>query len=291
VAKNSTKIGLIGVGRWGKNILRTLEEMRGVEVVVGAKTDIDGVVIATPGSTHAKVAFPYIKQGTPTFIEKPLTTNLSDARLLAKTAEQSGAQVTVGHIHLHNPAFLKVKSLLPDIGRIQALHFEGMGPGPVRDDMSVLWDWGPHPLSMALDLLPSGPTQVQAWGELILRPRTHLFDIATMKLTFPRKVTMLCSLSWLSPEKRTKLTVIGSTGSIVLDDRATKKVSLHTSLGKISHPRYGAKQPLTEELREFVAAIQSGAATKADIRSGVESVAILAAAEQSMLKSGRVVQL
>src|SRR5687768_16857555 len=138
-----TKLALIGVGRWGKNILRTLEAMKGVEVTAfdtttspspsphlrrgkrfspsgeGELEGVDGVLIATPGSTHAKIALPFIKQGLPVFIEKPMTTSLVDARRIEKAAKKSGSRVFVGHVHLYNPAYLKLKKMVPKIGDVK----------------------------------------------------------------------------------------------------------------------------------------------------------------------------
>ncbi|MDZ4226177.1 MAG: Gfo/Idh/MocA family oxidoreductase, partial [Patescibacteria group bacterium] len=74
------RLAVIGRGRWGKNIIKTLEAMPGCVVAYAVarnytellkKNDIDGVVVATPSSTHAKVALPFIQKGLSTFIEKP----------------------------------------------------------------------------------------------------------------------------------------------------------------------------------------------------------------------------
>lgn len=134
-------------------------------------SQVDAVVVATPGSTHAAVALPFIRQGVPTFIEKPMATSLSDASRLCRAVDKSGTTVFVGHIHLYNEAFLKMKELAKEAGKIRTVHFEGMNDGPIRDDMSVLWDWGPHGVSMILDLLGKKPTHVQGWGYLGLRPK------------------------------------------------------------------------------------------------------------------------
>ena len=149
------RIAVIGRGKWGMNIVRTLATMRAVELI-GKSKNFDvvlrqqpaGVLIATPSATHAEVAIPFIDAGVPTFIEKPMATTAADAIRIREAALRSGAPVVVGHVHLYNPAFQAAKKLLPEVESVQAVFWEGMNHHP-RTDSSVLWDWLPHGLSMA----------------------------------------------------------------------------------------------------------------------------------------------
>lgn len=282
-------LGLIGVGRWGTNILNTLKEMRGVDPTTLASGElrgasIDGVIIATPGSTHAEIALPYVKAGVPTFIEKPMTTSLEDARKIKRVAKNI---VMVGHVHLYNSAFLKAKELIKrKIGKIRLLRFEGRNDGPIRDDMSVLWDWGPHGVSMMLDALGKTPTQAQAWGYSGLRPGTKLYDAVEARLLFPGNVEGTLAVSWLSPEKRVKLTAIGSKASVIFDDAAVNKVALYRK-GKITHASYGKQPPLKLELEAFIKAIKTKEQPLTDVNNGLKVVKILAAAEKSIALDGK----
>jgi predicted dehydrogenase len=295
------KLGLIGVGRWGKNILRTLEGMKGVEVAAitdkkqRVPEDVSGVLVATPGSTHARIALPYVKMGLPVFIEKPMATSVREAVQLEKTAQKSGSQIFVGHVHLYNPAYLKLKQLLPKIGAIKLIHFEGMAPGPVRDDMSVLWDWGPHGVSMMLDVLSASPQRAQAWGQKILKPKGKIHDAVQARLLFAGGVQTLLSLSWVNPEKRVKLTVIGSGGALVFDDAQPSLANRRASAGKlatgkmklyqgtkISYPSYGAQLPLTQELAAFVRTVKTGTQPATNVTQGAQVVRVLAAVEEAL---------
>jgi len=268
---------------------------------------VDGLVIATPGSTHAKIALPYVEAGVPTFIEKPMTVSLADAKQLVREAKKSGALIQVGHIHLYNPAYLKLKELLPKIGKLRLINFEGTAPGPVRDDMSVLWDWGPHGVGLAIDLLDRKPTGVQAWGQKILKPRSKFHDAVQARLLFSGGVEATLSLSWLWPEKRGKLTVIGFEGSLVFDDTADNpvfaqgsggqgksagrgKVALHSD-NQVTHPRYSKQAPLTLELEEFIRVIRTGKQPWANVSNGFDAVSVLAAAEKSLNFDGKKIEL
>jgi UDP-N-acetylglucosamine 3-dehydrogenase len=138
------RLGLVGHGRWGRNIERTLLTFPDVSVAVIAKgenprTGLDGVLIATQSAMHAEIALPYIEAGIATFIEKPMTTALADAERIRNAAARSGAIVFVGHILLYHPAFLAALDLLPSLGAIRYLLCEGMNGSP-RADLSMLWD-------------------------------------------------------------------------------------------------------------------------------------------------------
>ena len=310
-----TSLALIGAGRWGTNILRTLEGIGGAAVTVTREGDsldphaphlrgIRGVLIATPASTHATIARPFIERGIPTFVEKPLTTSLRDARALERAARRSGAQVFVGHVHLYNPAFVTAKKHALRAGRIRLLVAEGMNNGPYRDDISALWDWAPHHLAMALDLIGHPPVAVQAWGVATLRARTPLHDFATLRLRFPRGEAFVGITSWLSPEKRMRLTIVGTKDTVVFDDTAAQKVTVYRGLGPtvrrsrvtrqeptVSHPPYSDAPPLRRELEAFLGCIRTGRKPLSSLSQGVATVRILDAAERSIARGGRWVLL
>jgi len=166
-----------------------------------------------------------------------------------------------------------------------------MNNGPIRDDMSAMWDWGPHDVSMILDILEKYPQSVQAWGVETLRPGKQLYDTVFIKLNFARGVTAAIHNSWLSPTKRQSLAITGEKPMIVYDDVAEKKVIVHTS-GKITYPRYSSTvSPLEEELKAFLAMIKNGKTPPSDLKNGLDVVRVLASAEKSIRRGGALVQL
>ena len=296
------RIALIGAGRWGKNILTTLESFPECEIAYVEtrdyrtlidKTDIDGVVVATPGSTHVEVALPFIKRGLPVFIEKPFTTSLADAKRLQEAAEESGSLIFVGHLHLYNPAFIKTKELLGSIGTVRLLVGEGANNGPYREDCSAMWDWAPHDISMMLDIMGEMPTSVAAWGVATLRPGTNLYDTSQIKLIFPNGVVGLIFSSWLMPQKRKRLTVVGEKSSVVYDDvLPEKKVTLFEENGaKVSSPAYGPGMPLTLELQAFIHVITEKEKPQSGVAEGLQVVRVLDAAERSIAAGGVAITL
>lgn len=306
-------LALIGAGRWGTNIRRTLEQLSGCRLAYVVThdwrallelPDLDGVLIATPGTTHATISRPFIERGIATFIEKPLTTTLRDARALQRAARRSGARVFVGHVHLFNPAYEAAKRAVRTAGRVRFIVGEGMNNGPYRDDMSCLWDWGPHDLALTLDLLGELPTSVQTWGARTLRPRTRLHDVVQLHLEFPRGVHGFYTFSWTMPEKRKRFTVVGTRDTVVFDDTADRKVTVFRGMGPtvagkriewrkpvVGHPPYAATPPLQRELEAFLRVVRRRTSSPSDIDHAVDTVRVLDAAERSLHASGRRVTL
>ena len=303
----------MGAGRWGKNIIDTLRTLPDCKIVYIEKRDyrrlvkkqgFDAVVVATPGSTHARVALPFIKRGLLVFIEKPMTTSLKDAKMLAEAAKKSGSLVFVGHIQLYNPAYVKTKELIKKIGTIRFILGEGSNNGPYRDDMSAFWDHAPHDISMMLDILGKMPKNVEAWGVSLLRPQSAIHDIAYAKLTFPNGIVGFIFNTWIFPEKRRRLVVVGKKSTVVFDHVAQKRVLFYENMGplvkesavirkepKISYPKYNTVAPLEAELRAFLEMVRTNKKPKTDVVEGLEVVRVLDAAEKSIRAGGKVIQI
>lgn len=320
------RIALIGLGRWGTKIYNTLKSLEGVEVAVfdvkeadekKEAAQFDGVIVATPGATHAEVALPFIQAGLPTYIEKPITTSLTEAKGLQRAAEKSGAMIFSGHIHRYNPAYLVAKERVKKAGKIRYLYFEGTNNGPYRDDMSAMWDWAPHDVYLTIDLMGKLPKSIQAWGIETLRPHKRLHDFAVIKMKFHDGRVAISTTSWLLPAKQKKATIVCAKDTIVFDDVAEKKVTVYKGMGpafappaggatadrpagkptmlrqepEIFYPPYDSKPPLQAELEAFIRCIKIGQEPPTDLEDGFNVVCVLAAAEQSIRLDGRRVNI
>ena len=286
----SLQLGLVGRGRWGRNIERTLLSFPDVIVRVIAKGEkppigLDGVIIATQSATHAEAALPYIEAGIPTFIEKPMATKIFDARRIEESAGLTGALVFVGHINLYHPAFLAALDLLPALGKIRYLHCEGKNASP-RADSSVLWDWLPHHLTMAFAILKREPENVATWS-LSGGPTT---TIAISKFQFG-DTPVLCTTSWEAPHPRRQTIVACQAATLVFDDKSERQLTLYGQHGSITYPAYSNELPLTVEMREFLKAVQAGKSDPTHIRKGIAVVRAIAAAEESIRLNGQVVNI
>lgn len=321
-------LALVGAGQWGKNYIHTIKSLPDCRLkYICAKssqtlslfnddyikatnyrdlfkfTDIDGVIIATPGSTHFKIASDFLKKGYNLLVEKPLTVSYKEALNLKNLYENLKKKpvVLVGYIDLYNSPFIKLQEYLNSIGEIRYISFEGLNNGVFRSDMSVIWEWGPHGVSMVLSTIKQEPKEVTAWAVSSLHPKMKLYDLAFIRLVFPNRVSAFIKVSWLSPLKKRELVVVGSKDTIIYDNLAEKRITYFSDMGpersgdkyikrdpRISYPAYSSRLPLELEISNFIKVIKSKKSQN-DINQALLVSKILDLAEQSISK-GRPVK-
>ena len=184
---NKVRLGLIGVGKWGRNYIKTIEKTKGVILekiacrTLENKTDlcksfeltnnwrdiskssqIDGVIIATDPMHHIEIAKECIENGKPLIIEKPITLNYNDAKYLLNLSLNKKVMVKVNHIYLYHPLFRSLKNQFLKNENINSIYTIGGDYGPFRKNISSLWDWGPHDLAMCLDIIKDFPLKIEA---------------------------------------------------------------------------------------------------------------------------------
>lgn len=242
-----TRIGFIGYGYWGKNILRNLMAINDVEVVTvcDANTDnltkaskvcgrfvnltpnyefilnneaIDAVVIATPPQTHFELAHKALNAGKHVFIEKPMTTNYQEAVDLVNAGIINRKQVMVGHTFVYNPVINDLKNMITsgELGDIHYMDFVMTNLGKYQKD-NILWDLAPHGVSIILHLL-NNPEIIRVEANGISAIKTGLIDIAYLTLYFANGSFANMHFSWLNPNKTRELTIVGSKKMAVFDD-------------------------------------------------------------------------
>lgn len=303
-------LALIGVGRWGGNYIRTIEQIPDIHLkYLCAKStinlkkfsekyitvtnhndlnlfpDIDGIIIASPASTHFSIATDFASSNFHLLIEKPITTSYKDALTLQKIYRNRPAIVMVGHIYLYHPAFKILHRLIKNIGKIQYMVFEGMQYGPIRSDISCLWDWSPHDIAMMLDILQKKPLSVSAWGNN---------DMCHLKITFDNDLNVFIHNGWLSPVKKRGALIVGEKDAVLFDDTKDNKLTYfhdYAESNRVSYPEYSSEQSLTLELQEFISCIQKKQKPKTNLQQGVDVVRILEASEKSMHNNGKEIKL
>lgn len=250
------KIGVIGAGYWGPNLIRNffqlpecdlkavcdldpkkLEKVRsaypGVKTVTNEEeliesSEIEGVVIATGGATHYALAKKALEAGKDVLVEKPLALNVKDGEELVNLSEKKNRILMVGHLLLYHPAvnWLKERIQRGDLGEIRYIYSQRVNLGKVRKDENALWSFGPHDISVVLYLLNSKPEKIIATGEAYLRE--SVYDVVFVVLHFPGGELAHVHVSWLDPHKIRKVTIVGSRKMAVFDDtEGMEKIRLY----------------------------------------------------------------
>lgn len=212
---------LVGAGNWGQKYISTLSKYSNIKLEIANRNNWkqlidsrpDGVMICTPPSSHIEIAEFALERNIPTMIEKPLSLSLEEAHKLKKYEH---IPILVNHIHLFSETYNLLKYKADAIDRIVSLGFNN---GPIRD-YSSLWDYGPHDISMIMDLMEPMdwlPDQVNATQ--IETKNGFLFDI---KMKFKNIETeSLVGNGGVHPVRKLKIESGGL--QIIYDGKAIQK--------------------------------------------------------------------
>jgi len=232
---NAVRVGIIGYGYWGPNIVRNLSALDGWHVAavcdqkptalaragkmypgvqltadaadVLKSPDIDVVAVITPVWTHFDLAKTGLENGKHVFVEKPFTSTAAQAEQLIELAARKNLQIMVDHTFLFNGAVRKIRELV-DNGTVGPLYYfdsTRVNLGLFQHDVSVVWDLAPHDLSVMDHIIGQKPEAVVATGGNHLN---ELADMAFITVYFPGNVTAHINVNWLSPVK-IRTTLIG----------------------------------------------------------------------------------
>jgi predicted dehydrogenase len=323
VIPTNLRFGIVGWGYWGPKIARNLDSLPHSTVTVIAdvearrldslrvsnpwvqtttvpedvfRSDVDGVVIATPVRTHYQLAREALLHGKHVLVEKPLTASVSEAAELVALAEKQQRILMVGHTFEYSPAVDELRKLVQngDLGRIYSVQAERLNLGLFRSDINVIWDLAPHDISILLYLFGKKPERVKVQAHAHLQPLIH--DNAHLDLEFAGGMTAHVHVSWLYPCKVRRVTVIGDARMAVYDDtnpaemlkiynkgadvNADPLVSYRH--GAITIPHIDWVEPLRLECEDFCGSIRTGALPRARARVGLEVVQVLSAAQEAL---------
>jgi len=270
---------------------------------------VDAVVLATPTATHAELAVACLEADKDVLIEKPLAASLTECRDIESVV--GDRVLMVGHTFLYNPAIQRLRELVAggQLGEVHYLDSIRAGLGPIREDVDVLWDLGPHDVSIFLSLIPAPPVSVSCLGRSFLREGFE--DVVYLHIHFEAGVLASSHLSWLDPYKVRQMTVVGSQRMAVFDDVAVderlKILDRGASYAAVSEeargqnyggyravlrqgdiviPRVSSAEPLALEFDEFVARVRDRGLRHSGLTEGIEVVAVLEAAERSLSAGG-----
>jgi len=249
------KLGVIGYGYWGPNIVRNFSSQPDCQVVaicdknpkavaqvlsrhpavhassnpdeVMSSPEIDAVAVVTPVSTHYDLAKKALENGKHVFVEKPFTATSAQAEELIELADRKNLQIMVDHTFLFNGAVRKIKELVDEgvLGPLYYYDSTRVNLGLFQHDVNVIWDLAPHDLSIIDYLIGLEPELVVATGGAHLN---GLADMAYITLYFPKNIIAHLNVNWLSPVKVRTTLVGGQRKMLVWNDlEPSEKVKVY----------------------------------------------------------------
>jgi predicted dehydrogenase len=301
------RVGLAGLGYWGPNLARNLDDHPGVELgwicdrdeaallrASGRFSDartttrfedlledesVDAVAIATPVVTHFELARAALLADKHVFVEKPLALSSTLGEQLVALAEERGLVLMPGHLLLYHPGVAKLKELVGggELGRLLYVYGNRQNLGQIRRDENALWSLGAH-------------------GESFLNPGVE--DVVFSYLRFPSGIVAHMHLSWLDPHKMRRMTVVGDRKMAVFDDmESERKVTVYdkgpeqradtwgewqTRSGDISIPKVANDEPLRLECEHFVSLLRGEGDRFAAAQEGLAVVRALEQLQASL---------
>jgi len=298
------RVGVIGVGYWGKKIVDEYTNM-GVDITVadineenlkfcnekyGVATtkdykdilndeEIIAVNICTPNATHYPIAKDCLLAGKNVLVEKPLTLKLEDAEDLANIAVENNLILTVGHIFRFNNAVQHIKKMIDygEFGEIYIMKLTWTNIEPLYEDRDVIFDLAPHSFDIINFLFGRDPDELFCTGNAYRRKEGTEAAFINARLN---NILINIELSWLTPRKVRSLNIIGAKKSAVVDC-SYQKVEIYDD-GGWKNLEIVPNNTIRSELESFLACIKNRNISIADVQVGINSVRILEIAEKSL---------
>jgi predicted dehydrogenase len=331
---STIRVGIVGCGYWGPKLARNFHELPGsaLAMVADLREDrladikqlypdvvttrnyqdllddtLDAIVIATSVNTHYQLAKAALLAGKHVLVEKPLTARSAQAQDLIELASERGLQLMVGHTFEYNPAVEAVRELVQagELGKVYYLNSTRANLGLLQPDINVMWDLGPHDISMIRFILGADPICVSALGTAYINTMRGLHEVVFVNLRFEGNIMANLRLSWLSPVKRRSLTVVGSKKMLVYDDIADDKVVIYDKGVEIlpysvteeefhASYRHGGEtvyplewvEPLQIECQHFLDCIRTGAEPRSNGEDAIKVIKVLETAQRSLFNGG-----
>lgn len=251
------KVGVIGLGYWGPNLVRNFLAHKDVKKVVACdisenrlqlikekfpaaelttdcqgviNSDTDIIVISTPVDTHYKLAKKALESGKHIWVEKPFTSTSNEAEELIEIADKRNLKIFVDHTFIYNGAVIKIKELIDknELGNIIYFDSERINLGLFQRDVNVVWDLAPHDLSIMTYLLTKHKAKaLAANGIANFKGKENLAHIC---IYFEDNCFAHFHVNWVSPVKIRRIIVGGDKKMLVYDDMENfEKIKVYDS--------------------------------------------------------------
>lgn len=289
---------LVGAGYWGQNFKRILEQknnnfklkyildpnienkdyvcFKTLNSLNSVIDDIDAAIVCTPTKTHFEIVHFLLSNNVNVLVEKPLTTSVVEAKKLFDLAIKNNKVLLTDHTFLYNSSIIYINNLVKnnEIGDLLHISFERTNLGPIRTDVSCLWDLATHDISIMNALIDDKIENITASGFINKNSKVH--DIVNISIKFESKFVSIFT-SWLHPEKSRKIKLVGSKKMIIYDDTnnnepikiydkklndLSEKINnygsvFNFSIGDVVSPYLELKEPLGEVIKDFQSSIEN----------------------------------
>jgi predicted dehydrogenase len=325
-------VAVVGLGYWGPNLVRNLYELPAAELVAVCDLDVgrleriarrypdvrrttsyrelledptvEAVAIATAVGTHFELARAALEAGKHVFVEKPMAGSIAEAEQLVAAAAAHGLTLMPGHTFLYSPPVNAVRDLIRGgaLGDVYFVSMSRVNLGLHQSDASVIWDLGPHDLSILRYWLGESPVSVSAMTRCCVMPGVP--DVAFVNLQYASGTVAHVELSWLAPSKLRRTAIVGSEKMVVYDDTSVEPVRVFDSgvtvkepanfgeyrltyrAGDILSPRIDVTEPLQVEMEDFCASIASRREPRSSVHIGLDVLRVIAAIDRSLQSDG-----
>jgi len=332
-------VGLIGFGYWGPNLARNFNNSSEMNLVaicdfsddrlkmagrlypqvtltkrsedIFDDSKIDAVAIATPVSTHYKLARKALLSGKHVWLEKPMTENVEQGESLISLANEQGRVLLVDHTFVYTGAVRKIKELIDrdELGDLIYYDSTRANLGLFQQDVDVIWDLAPHDLSIMDFLMPYKKMSVSAVGSHFYG--NGIVPKAVLTINMEKDIVAYINVSWVSPVKIRDTFIAGTSKMILYDDThpsekvkvydkgvdiyETKEELYHLNVqyrvGDMYAPKLDDREALARETGHFADCVNNGKTPVTDGKAGLEVVKILVAAKQSISENGTPVNI
>ena len=274
-----------------------------------ADPNVDALIVATPPHTHHGIVRAALDAGKHVLVEKPLATTSEDAVDLIAAAEANGVVLMPGHTFLYSPPVAKIHELIrrDELGEVYFVTSSRMNLGKYQKD-GVILDLAPHDLSILLYWLDQPVVEVTTSARSIFQ--AHVPETAFLTLGFANGASANVQISWLAPKKVRQMVLVGSRRMVQYDDTAADEsvrvydrgmefsapenfgeFQLSYRSGDVIAPRLEPAEPLALELQDFAHSIRTGARPRSHADLGLEVVLAMEAAQESLRRNGRPVEV
>ena len=306
------KVGVIGVGRWGKKHIDEYSQMKDIELtwisdlveenlkecqeqfniknITNAyndvlTSDVQAVSICTSNETHYKVCKDALLAGKNVLVEKPLTLDPKEAYELVDIAKQSNKLLAVGHIFRYNNAINEAKKLIEKnaIGDLYYLRtqwtIQWMPQIYPDKKLDIIVDMMPHLYDIMNYLTGLWPNKITCFGKAFIKK--DLEDTAFIICEFPNNIITHSEISWTLPEKVREVDVIGSKASVKIQ-AVSQQITLFEGSNEGKKLEIRENNTLGDELRSFVVAVKKGSVVTNDGEVGAKTVELVEATRKSL---------